>query len=908
MKLSMVVELVDRLTGPVQRMTRSFQGLERLAERGRGMVEAGQRLAITGAFAQEAAGRIRGALGSMLAPVVALQDAMAPLATVTTSTLGSVQASMAATLQAARSWAKEHTQAADEFIRTAYAMASAGLTDVQAIEGTRVALQVATATMGESAEAAELIATLYNNMGDKSRDLAEEMGRLGDVVTRTQQMFQLRNLGQLSEGLKYAIPSAIQFGDSLESVATVIGALNSAGLQGSQAGTAYAASLRQMLRASRLLGFEIARTESGGVDFIETLVRIRERFGDTTQWSDEVAMAFQQAFGDEGMRAVSLLIGNLDQLRAQLGQVRSSTGAAAAAQAEMEATLSAQWRIAQNQFNDLKMTVAGALVPAIQRAIPVVRGAVAAFQRFAEAHPNLMRTAVLVAGLGAVALSVAAPIFTVVAGLTLMGGHGLQAAARMGRALMWLSGVLRSARLAHHLRTVGVAFRQIGVAAWEAAVRAGRATIQFAGLLVRLGATGAAAAGRFVVGLALMGRQALITAVRAMPALIASMSSFTAALLANPITWVVLALVGLGAAIYLLIRHWDQVTEATRGAWAGVTGAISRAVGGIRTNLGSLVRWVATLVFPPLALVFHWDSVRQGMEEAGGFLPWAYAQLQSVLASPLRLLGIDASAFFASIDQALEWIRAKIEAFRQAGSDLWNAFTSGMQSLITKPVEAVRGAFAWIENLLPHSNAPEGPLSRLSESGRALVITLAEGVASAMPALHRAVAAGLAGIALAAPRPAMASPAPAPSELRGPMIYAPQMPAVPHLPDLTGRARYELVSPLRTPALPELRGRALYVPELLGAPSLPDVTGNARYELARMPDLEPAAATEAMTMASAEGSTRSRLAGPPRREAPPQPARQLVVRGDLIVHIDQVRDEEDLLRRLWMAAEEGGFE
>jgi TP901 family phage tail tape measure protein len=41
--------------------------------------------------------------------------------------------------------------------------------------------------------------------------------------------------------------------------------------------------------------------------------------------------------------------------------------------------------------------------------------------------------------------------------------------------------------------------------------------------------------------------------------------TFTAALLANPITWVVVGVIGLIAAIYLLIKHWETVKNAVRG-------------------------------------------------------------------------------------------------------------------------------------------------------------------------------------------------------------------------------------------------------------------------------------------------------------------------------------------------------
>jgi len=71
-----------------------------------------------------------------------------------------------------------HKQSAEEFLQASYQMSSAGLNDIQAIEGTRKALALATATMGDSTEAANLLALSYNNFADQNADVAKEMSRL----------------------------------------------------------------------------------------------------------------------------------------------------------------------------------------------------------------------------------------------------------------------------------------------------------------------------------------------------------------------------------------------------------------------------------------------------------------------------------------------------------------------------------------------------------------------------------------------------------------------------------------------------------------------------------------------------------------------------------------------------------
>lgn len=96
--------------------------------------------------------------------------------------------------------------------------------------------------------------------------------------------------------------------------------------------------------------------------------------------------------------------------------------------------------------------------------------------------------------------------------------------------------------------------------------------------LARAGAAVAAFIGRLVI----MGAILLVNAVQSIkamassllasliPAVVSAASSvwaFTAALLANPITWVVGLIIVLGVALYYLIKNWDAVKEVVQGVW-----------------------------------------------------------------------------------------------------------------------------------------------------------------------------------------------------------------------------------------------------------------------------------------------------------------------------------------------------
>jgi hypothetical protein len=69
------------------------------------------------------------------------------------------------------------------------------------------------------------------------------------------------------------------------------------------------------------------------------------------------------------------------------------------------------------------------------------------------------------------------------------------------------------------------------------------------------------------VGVGIVGLMVIGALAAPLVGVTAAMWGFTAALLANPITWVVLGIVALIAAIVLLIQNWDTVKNAMSAAW-----------------------------------------------------------------------------------------------------------------------------------------------------------------------------------------------------------------------------------------------------------------------------------------------------------------------------------------------------
>lgn len=394
-----IFSAVNRFSQPLAKMDSDLMRATRRMSRGLKSVDSAlggvHRGLVVGAKAAGAGMAAAGAgVAAVALPALKVEEAISKVSTVITPFAASMQDALAQTKASAVAWSRSHVQSIEEYLDASYNMSSAGLNHVQAIAGTEAALTLATATMGEAATAGNLLATVYNNMGNKGADAEAEMKRLGSVLARTQALFQIADLSMLNEGLKLGAPAAIQYGVSVEQLSAAIGALNTAGLQGSMAGTAFSASMRNINKASKALRFEVAKTADGGVDFAATLGNIATKYGSFDKMTDKTKAKFQKAFGDEGLRAISLLLGKTDEFNKQVMKVTDSLGAAESAQSKIESARMNALRIRTNQFRATFLSLGDALLPVIDQLAPEFDKVVGSLNVWIDANKELIASGV----------------------------------------------------------------------------------------------------------------------------------------------------------------------------------------------------------------------------------------------------------------------------------------------------------------------------------------------------------------------------------------------------------------------------------------------------------------------------------------------------------------------------------
>lgn len=370
----------------------------------------------------------------------------------------------------------------------------------------------------------------------------------------------------------------------------------------------------------------------------------------------------------------------------------------------------------------------------------------------------------------------------------------------------------------------------------------------------------------YVLGLFVAWKAALLAVRGVMVAVSAATKAWAAvqwvlnaAMSANPIGLVVIAIAGLMAAGAWLVQNWDEIAAWWNDLWGGIAAwtvekwdAITGTITGAWDSIISGITGFGVSILS--GLQGAWDT-------ASGAASAAWEGIKGIVSGAWDAIVGGIAGFGASLLAGItEAWNAVLEFFGglnlfESGAKLLSTFVDGIKSMASSVVESVEGVFTKVREYLPFSDAHVGPLSQLTLSGARMMTTLAEGVTSAQGGLVSKVSGALSAVGGAIRNwwNGLGTPAkdavpdlpktPAASELSAAVRQA----AVPDMPPLRMEAEIPAVPPLRmeAPTLPspaplELRTGA--VPELPGlevaVPAMPEAPAMAAPELPSMPEME----------------------------------------------------------------------
>lgn len=714
-KLSVVLNMVDQLTAPMGRASQNLSSRLSGLQSGFGMA------ALAGGGMTAAGVGITNGMMKIAGSTFETQDALAELKSLGITDLKAVED---AARQFSDTWAG--TTKAD-FITAAYDIKSgiASLTDEGVAQFTELAGLTAKATKSTTGEMTSLFATGYGIYKGYYSELSDlEFGEMfaGGIATAVK---AYKTSGsEMASAISALGGTATSANVPLEEQLSVLGMLQ-ATMSGSEAATKYKALLNAATGADEKLGLNFLDANNQLRSLPEILGILKGKYGDTIDAVEKKQI--KEAFGsDEAVAVIDLLYGKTGELQTGILDMYDALGGGSSAAQEMataiNATESQKYTVLKQQLHNVTEELGVNLLPTVNDWIGKAGQAVGKASEWIAENQGLVTgilNAVLFLGM----------FLTVTGSVTSIIGI-------FGTAIT---------------RTIGM----VG------GLKSGFETLRIYGMYA---ADGIKAMG---AGLLNMVRQGIASAAAALPGLISSVWGFTTALLANPVTWIVIGIAALTAGLILLWKNWDKVSAFIQNVWnacvekvrAGlqamkdfffniggaivstVSNVFNRVRGAVRSRMEAVRNVMGNVMGAAVGTVKQkLDNMKNAYEQNGGGIRGiAAAAVEGVKGYYTAgfdflntLTGGKLNGIKELWSQGLAKVRGVVDGavglFKQSGAKIMKTFTEGIRSAVNKPVEAVKGALSRIRQMLPFSDAKEGPLSQLTLSGRRVFETIHTGM------------------------------------------------------------------------------------------------------------------------------------------------------------------------------------
>jgi TP901 family phage tail tape measure protein len=600
-----------------------------------------------------------------------------------------------------------------DFMQMAAALKEIGLSTDTIVKGGLEATAHLRVLVGNLApeQAAQLVGTFKESLGIADKDF----NAFVDKVQRAKFGFGL-DPQEFAASAKYFGAIASHMGvkglQNANSMLAISGMLRQAGLDGSTAGT----SMRSMFETLPGLDHHIAKSKElhaimakyhmqlqfynkSGTKFlgIENLIGQLDKL--KTMNIKDSSRALTMMFGKESSTALAVIVGKGAAGYRQALKVMEDQASLQSRLDLIMGTFRNLWEAFTGTADNMFATFGESIAPELKAAAVWLNNLSQAVMDFSKAHPALTRQIML----GTAAL----------AGFLIVAGGALVVIGTLGHGLAF--GLTGWALLAPRLITLGAAMS--GVWAWG--VRVAGLLLGFRFPLGALQTFGLAFAGlrlQFALGLVVMRSWAasvllggramfftraglmglasgfgggLVNAIRV--ATIASWS-FVASLLANPITWVVIAI---AAAAVLIYKYWGPISGFFRGLWQGIKEGFGPVASTLGPKLAALVVFLRP-VTTVLASIWTWlkkillpvDDVGHHAEKLG--VTWG------------RVIG----RMLAII------VDLHVQMF-SAGAALIGQLVKGIESAVPVLQSAMHGVAGMVRDFWPHSPAKVGPLRDL---------------------------------------------------------------------------------------------------------------------------------------------------------------------------------------------------
>ncbi|MQT93024.1 phage tail tape measure protein [Pseudomonas helleri] len=543
-RLAFILSLTDKVTAPLGKVKTSFSDL---AEQGQNNIKT-MGLGLAGMVGAGVA------IKQSLEPALEMNRALGEV-----RSLGVAEDALDALNQKSLEFSVAYGENARDFVASAYSIEGAikGLSGSQLATFTNTSNLLAKATKTDAGTMGDYVGTMYNLFKNQADAMGKSqwVEKMGGQTALAVQLFRTDG-AQLKDAFKEFGAIATTAGVDLAEQFAVIGSLSST-MEGGDAGGMYKSFFENIGAASQKLGMKFTDQNGKLLPILDIMDKLQGKFGDLTSAASGTALT--DAFGGEGARVIGALAKDTDRLRNgldQLGNVRGLESAQKMAQAMVD-----PWQQFGAAVQALRIAFGQALIPILSPLMAKLTSVAQTLTRWSQLFPNITRV-ISIASLTILTITAAMSALTLVVGLSKMAWLGMVV---VWKVLTWTG------------------YRSIAMFLFHTAM-----TVAFvAGLVLMYGWMG-------LVKVSMLAWQGAIWLVNS-------------ALLANPVTWVVVGVVALIAAVVAAVYYWDEWTSALLD---------SEAFKWVSEQLGAMSDWFNSMGGWSGMAKAAWDSIANVFKQA----------------------------------------------------------------------------------------------------------------------------------------------------------------------------------------------------------------------------------------------------------------------------------------------------
>lgn len=477
------------MSGKIDRISKSFTGLDnqisrtdRLEETGKSLIKVGA--AVGGIGAAGAYG-----LYKMVDAAATMQGEMAHVATavndgaLTTQHLNEVQ-------ERAEQMALRGVISTDQLADAYYIARSNLLGHKDALEAIAVAQNFVTGTAHNAAEAQANMMTATRTLTALHNVYGVSLKEVGDQLAALQTRYGFAGPEEITGALQFAAASAHNAGIGFSTMNAALGLLSTNMITGSEAGETLQQVIINFTKGGahgRLEPF-LRTTATGAFDLVASFKALNTAMASMNETQREKFLS-DVGFQARSQRAAAVLVDQIGKLGDIQKSIEDSAGAATEAANKRRAAFDEQLAILGNAWEVLKENLGTTLLPSLTALVQRVGLLTQEVVAFVQAHKPLVETAVRWAAIGSAVLVVTGALTAVTGALMYVGGtwikvfQGAAAAIRLlgsgletvalramyaWEALMSGEGVMAALdALLGPIGLVALAIAGIGIAAYE---------------------------------------------------------------------------------------------------------------------------------------------------------------------------------------------------------------------------------------------------------------------------------------------------------------------------------------------------------------------------------------------------------------------------------------------------------